>query len=93
MKKLISVLLIVSLICCMFCIPAMARNYIISPEHDNIVPPDPVVPSEPETPETPVTPTTPVSPQTGGLNIVVYMVLAVLLCGTAVVTWRKAVVA
>ena len=84
MKKLISVLLIVSLVCCMFCIPALARDPIVSPEHDNVVPPEP---SEPEGPVTPV------SPQTGGLNIVVYMVLAVLLCGTAVVTWRKAVVA
>lgn len=92
MKKFISMLLIVSLVFCMFSVPVMARNRIISPEHDNtVVVPEPT--PTPDEPVTPVQPSQPTSPQTGGLNIVVYLVLAVLLCGTAVVTMRKALLA
>lgn len=92
MKKFISMLLIVSLVFCMFSVPVMARNRIISPEHDNTtVVPEPT--PTPDEPVTPVQPSQPTSPQTGGLNIVVYLVLAVLLCGTAVITMRKALLA
>ena len=87
-------LLIVSLVFCMFSVPVMARNRIISPEHDNtVVVPEPNPTPTPDEPVTPVQPSQPSSPQTGGLNIVVYLVLAVLLCGTAVVTMRKALIA
>lgn len=94
MKKFISMLLIVSLVFCMFSVPVMARNRIISPEHDNtVVVPEPKPTPTPDESVTPVQPSQPSSPQTGGLNIVVYLVLAVLLCGTAVVTMRKALIA
>lgn len=91
MKKLIAVLLIVAMVCCMFTVTALARNPIISPEQPNIE--EPEIPTNPTEPVEPTEPVGPTSPQTGGVNVSVFVVAAVLLCGVSVVVLRKAVIA